>query len=190
MNTRISFMLRACSIAVWALPLTMGLAQAQQKLDPAKSEIAFTSKQMGVPVQGKFQRFDAQLSFDAQHPEAAKASITIELGSATMGAPESDAELPKAPWFNTAKFPQARFVSSTVKSLGEGRYQANGRLTIKGSAQDVVVPFTLKQSGASSEASGSFVIKRLDFKIGEGEWADTSMVANEVQVRFKFTLVR
>jgi polyisoprenoid-binding protein YceI len=32
------------------------------------------------------------------------------------------------------------------------------------------------------------VIKRLDFKIGEGDWADTSMVANDVQVKFKLQL--
>jgi polyisoprenoid-binding protein YceI len=34
-------------------------------------------------------------------------------------------------------------------------------------------------------ASGSVAIKRLDFKIGDGEWADTSMVANDVTVKFK-----
>lgn len=190
MNTPIALLTRPLAIALLVGPLALATAQAQQKLDPGKSEVAFTSKQMGVPVQGKFQRFDAQIRFDAQHPEAAKASITIDLASATMGVPESDAELPKTPWFNTAKFPQARFVSSSVKSLGEGRYQASGRLNIKGNAQDLVVPFSLKQVGAASEAVGSFFIKRLDFKIGEGEWADPSMVANEVQVRFKFTLVR
>jgi len=37
-------------------------------------------------------------------------------------------------------------------------------------------------------ATGSFALKRLDFKVGEGDWADTSVVANDVQVRFKLTL--
>ena len=37
-------------------------------------------------------------------------------------------------------------------------------------------------------ASGSFTIKRLDFKVGDAEWADTSMLANDVLVRFKLTL--
>jgi polyisoprenoid-binding protein YceI len=37
-------------------------------------------------------------------------------------------------------------------------------------------------------ATGSFTIQRLDYKVGDGEWTDTSMVGNEVQVRFKFTL--
>lgn len=165
-------------------------AQTLQKIDPAKSEIVFVSKQMGVPVQGRFQRFDAQLQFDPQHPETSKAALSIELASATMGVAESDAELPKAPWFNVPKFPKAQFVSSSVKSLGDGRYQAAGKLSIKGAQQEVVVPFQLKPAGSATEAAGAFTIKRLDFKIGEGEWADTSMVANDVQVKFKFTLVR
>jgi polyisoprenoid-binding protein YceI len=46
----------------------------------------------------------------------------------------------------------------------------------------------LSQAGASSTASGAFTIKRLEFKVGEGEWADTSMLANDVQVRFKLVL--
>lgn len=179
-----------------ALPMALAAvmspvsAQSLQKVDPAKSEILFVSKQMGVPVQGKFKRFDAQLNFDPQHPEAGQATLSIDMGSATMGVAESDAELPKAPWFNVPKFPKAQFVSSSVKALGDGRYQATGKLSIKGQQQDLVVPFQLKPVGASTEATGAFTIKRLDFKIGEGEWADTSMVANDVQVKFKLSLVR
>jgi len=63
-----------------------------------------------------------------------------------------------------------------------------GKLSIKGSSQDAVVPVAVTQAGANSTASGAFMIKRLDFKIGEGEWADTGMVANDVQVKFKLAL--
>jgi polyisoprenoid-binding protein YceI len=52
----------------------------------------------------------------------------------------------------------------------------------------VVVPVQLAQAGGVSTATGSFTLKRLDFKIGDGEWADTSMVANDVQVKFKLSL--
>ena len=51
--------------------------------------------------------------------------------------------------------------------------------------RDVSVPVTITQSGGTSTATGSFVVKRVDFKIGEGEWTDTTVVANDVQVRFK-----
>ena len=165
-----------------------GTAMAQQKLIPAQSEISFAVKQMGVPLDGHFKKFDAQISFDTAKPAAAKIAFTIDSGSATLGAPESDAELPKAPWFNVAKFPQATFQSSSVKALGGGKYQVSGKLTIKGNVKDIDVPVTLTQAGAVTTAVGQFAIKRLTYKIGEGEWADTSMVADDVTVKFKLAL--
>jgi polyisoprenoid-binding protein YceI len=165
-----------------------GAALAQQKVVPAQSEIAFTSRQMGVPVDGKFRKWEAQIAFDPKKPEAGKVGFTIETGSASLGSAETDAEIPKAPWFNAAKFPQARFQSSAIKSVGPGKLEVSGQLSIKGSQQAVVVPVTLSQAAGVTTATGSFTIKRLDFKIGEGEWTDTSMVANDVQVKFKLAL--
>jgi len=177
-------------LAVAAAALA-GPALAQQVL-PAQSEIAFVSRQMGVPVEGKFKQWAAQIAFDPKNPAAGKVGFTIQTGSASFGSPETDAEVPKAPWFNVAKFPTASFASSAIKPLGGGRFDVAGTLTIKGSSQPVVVPVTITQTGTqgggTSTASGSFTIKRLDFKIGEGEWTDTSMVANDVQVRFKLAL--
>lgn len=163
-------------------------AHADQKLVPAQSEIVFVSKQMGVPVEGRFKKFDAQLNFDPAKPETSKIAMTVDVASATLGVPESDAELPKAPWFNTAKFPQATFQSTSAKGLGGGKFEISGKLSIKGHAQDVVVPVTLTQNGATTLATGVLPIKRLVFKIGEGEWSDTGMVADDVQVKFKFAL--
>jgi polyisoprenoid-binding protein YceI len=161
---------------------------AQQKLVPAQSEIAFVSKQMGVPVDGRFKKFDAQISFDPAKPAASTMAFTVDVGSATVGSPESDVELPKAAWFNAPKFPQATFQSSAVKGLGAGKFEVTGKLSIKGNVRDVVVPVALTQSGAITTATGAFVLKRLAFKIGENEWADTSMVADDVQVKFKLAL--
>lgn len=174
--------------AMVALAVASPLALAQQKLVPAQSEIVFVSKQMGVPVEGRFKKFDAQIAFDPAKPDASKIAFTVDIASATLGVPESDAELPKATWFNTAKFPQATFQSTAVKGLGGGKYEVSGKLAIKGSSRDVVVPVALTQSGATTTVTGTFPLKRLAFKIGENEWADTSMVADDVQVKFKLAL--
>ena len=101
---------------------------------------------------------------------------------------ETDAELPKADWFNTAKFAQATFQSTGVKALGAGKFEVSGKLSIKGATQNVVVPVSLTQAGANTTALGTFTLKRLAFKIGDNEWSDTSMVADDVQVKFKFAL--
>jgi polyisoprenoid-binding protein YceI len=177
----------AVLLAAALLALQAHPALAQQVV-PAQSEISFAVKQMGVPVEGRFKQWSAQLAFDPRKPEAGKVGFTIQTGSAGFGSAETDAEVPKAEWFNAAKFPQASFTSSGIKPLGGGRFEVRGTLAIKGSAHEVVVPVAVAQAGAASTATGSFTIKRLDFKIGEGEWADTSMVANDVTVKFKLAL--
>lgn len=178
-----SLLLAASLLTAAALP-----SLAQQKLLPAQSDVGFVVKQMGVPVEGHFRKFDAQISFDAALPASNKVAFTVDIASATLGAAEVDAELPKAVWFNTARFPQATFASSSFKALGGGKYEVAGKLSIKGQSRDVVVPLAMTQAGAVTIAAGTFPIKRLVFKIGENEWADTSLVADDVQVRFKLAL--
>jgi polyisoprenoid-binding protein YceI len=137
------------------------LANAQQRVVPAQSEIAFISKQFGVPVGGKFKKFDAEVTFDPKKVEAAKVNFNVDLLSADIGNSETETELKKPGWFNSLKTPQANFTST------------------------VVVPVTLTQSAGVTRAVGSFTLKRLDFKIGDGEWNDVSLVANEVVVNVK-----
>jgi polyisoprenoid-binding protein YceI len=181
----------ALTLSVALLGAAVQTAQAQPKpaqLVAAGSEIAFTTRQMGVPVEGKFGKFTAQIALDPKKPETGSVAFTIDTGSARFGSAELDAEVPKATWLNVPKFPQASFASSAIKAAGPGRFEVAGKLTIKGAVRDVTVPVQVTQAGANSTASGAFTIKRLDFKVGEGEWTDTSMLANDIQVRFKLQL--
>lgn len=170
--------------------LHLAPAQAEQpaRLVPAQSEVTFVTKQMGVPVDGRFRKFDAQVSLDPKKPETGSVLISIDTASASVGVAETDAEMPKPIWFNVAKFPQATFKSGAIKGLGGGKFEVTGKLDIKGTQRDLVVPVLITQSNGQSTASGSFVLKRLDFKIGEAEWADTTVVANDVTVKFKLAL--
>ena len=161
-------------------------AHAQQKLVSAQSEITFVARQMGVPLDGKFGKFEAQIALDIKKPEAGKIVFTIDLGSAAVGDAETVKELKKPEWFNVAKFPAATFSSVSIKQTGVGKLEVGGTLSIKGNAKPVTVPVTLiPGTGGVTFAQGSFSLKRLDFKIGEGDWADVSIVANDVVVRFK-----
>lgn len=165
-----------------------GAAMAQQKLIPAESEIAFVSKQLGVPVSGKFKKFDAEVSFDPKKPDAAKVNFTVDLLSADIGNSETETELKKPGWFNSTKIPAATFQSSGVKSTGAGKFEFSGKLSVKGISQNVVVPVTVTQTAGKSRVAGSFNLKRLDFKIGDGDWNDVTLVANEVVVNVNLTL--
>ena len=173
---------------VWAC--TGAGATVAQTVLPEGSEIRFVSKQMGVPVEGRFTRWQAQVKFDAKQLQAAQVGFSIDTRSITFGAADTEAEAAKPAWFHSAQFPQAVFKSTAVKSLGGGRFEVAGTLSIKGQTREVMVPVTLASGAAAGQAtaSGSFTLKRMDFKLGEGEWSDVSVVASEVQVRFKLQL--
>lgn len=176
--------------AAWTLTLLPALpASAQQSLASAQSEIAFTSAQMGVPVNGKFKNFTAQIAFDPKKPETSKIAFTIDVASATFGVADLDAEVTKAAWFDAKRYPQATFQSVAVKEAGGGKFDVIGKLTIKSGVRDLVVPVAVAQSAAGTAATGAFTIKRLEFGIGDGDWKDTTLVSNEVQVKFKLLLI-
>jgi polyisoprenoid-binding protein YceI len=177
-------MMRRAAMLTAALAATTSLAQVQN-VDYARSQVAFIGKQMGVPAEGRFKKYSAQIVFDAKQPQAAQIAVDIDLSSVDTGANETDTEVKKPSWFNVAAFPTARFVSTAVKRISPGRYEASGKLSIKGISQDVRIPFTAHSANGLTTFEGDFTLLRLQFKVGDGVWADTDTVANEVQVRFR-----
>lgn len=152
---------------------------------PAQSAIGFAFNQMGVSIKGGFKRFVAQMVFDPAKPEAARAQIDIDLASIDAGSSEADEESAGRLWFNRSVYPRAQFVSSQIRPLGNNRYEMRGTLTLKGRSRELVVPVTFSPGKTAAAFDGSFILKRLDFGIGEGMWADLDTVANEVQVTFR-----
>ncbi|MBC7453160.1 MAG: YceI family protein [Massilia sp.] len=178
----IRFLLPATLLAV-----ALAVSAAPIKTDPAKSSVAAVFKQMGVPVEAKFTKFSAQIDYDPARLDASKAVVEIDTASLDIGDPEYNKEIAKKEWFNAAQFPKARFVSSSIKSAGAGKLSVSGKLDIKGKSVDVLFPLTVKTEGGKQVFEGALPIKRLAFNIGEGEWKDTSMVADEVVIKFRVT---
>jgi polyisoprenoid-binding protein YceI len=152
---------------------------------PDKSAVSFVYRQMNVPVDGRFGKFSAQLKFDPAKPATASVAFDIDLASIDAGSAEANDEVAGKLWFNTKAFPTARFVATSFRPLGGNRYEAVGKMTIKGRTQDVTAPFTFTGQGRAGTAEGALNIKRADFGIGEGIWADFGTVANEVQIKFR-----
>lgn len=165
--------------------VTLAHAEEFSVLQPAKSSVSFISKQMGVPVNGKFGRFTAQIAFDPNNAATSKARIEIDMASIDAGSEDANDEVKGKDWFNIKQFPTSRFESSGIKALGGGRYEASGKLTIKNVTRNVGVPFTVKIEGDSATVEGGIPISRQQFGIGTGEWADESTVADAVQLHFK-----
>ena len=155
------------------------------RIDPAQSALGFAYSQMGVSMKGGFSRFAATLKFDPAKPAAAKASFDVQLASVDAGSVDANKELAGKDWFDSPHYPQAHFESSSVTPLGGDRFQVTGKLTIKGRTREVSTPVTLLAKGNRAALDGSFAIKRGEFAIGEGAWADFGIVANVIQITFK-----
>ena len=168
--------------------LAAGQAGAQGLLID-KSEIRFISKQLGVSVEGRFRKWKANIVFLPKDLGKSKAEFEIDLGSIDLASDESETAIKSPLWFDIAKFPVAHFTSTSIKNLGGDRYEIAGKLTLKGITKDVAIQVALKKDASgNSVAEGSFPLKRIDYKVGEGMWADTEVVADDVVVRVRMVL--
>ncbi|PAT37109.1 polyisoprenoid-binding protein [Vandammella animalimorsus] len=163
-------------------------AWAQQKLLAQHSRIEFTFEQLGVPVTGHFKAFEGEIALKLDDLPASDLHLDVDTGSATLGDAQTDAELRKAAWFDTAAFPKARFALDKLQATGKNEYQAHGTLTIKNISHPVQVPVRLEATNGHAMARGSFTIERLPYQVGSGEWSDTSVVANPVRVQFQLAI--
>ncbi|MDW5442438.1 YceI family protein [Polaromonas sp. SM01] len=159
-----------------------------RQVDLAGSSLRFTSRQMGVPVDGTFRSFDASLVFDPEAPAAAKGQLRIKLASIDTGLREVDEEVSGAQWFDVKRYPEAYFEMRQLQPQGSGRFQVSGVLSLKGVSRPLVLSAQLKPGGQQAVLEGTLVIKRLDFGIGGGPWGDVGVVANEVTVQFHLVL--
>ena len=173
------------TLAFAATALGSAQAATYQAVVPEKSSVTFSYKQMGVTMDGKFKKFSAQVSLDTAKLDKAKGSIDIDLASIDTGSSEADQEVVGKSWFNVAAHPKASFVLKSLKSTGASHYEALGQLSIKGQTRDITAPLKLSPQGA---LTGSFVLRRADFGIGEGMWAKFDVVANEITVHFNLNL--
>lgn len=170
--------------AVMLAALSAMPAFGQTAIDMKKSRITAVFKQMSVPVEGQFQKFNVQMQFDPSKPETSQVRIDVDVKSFDIGDESYNKEVQGKNWFNAPVFPQAQFVSSGIKFISPGRYQVTGKLSVKGISNDVSFPVALSNEAGAQVFDGSLPMRRLQFNIGDQEWRDTSMVADDVQLKF------
>jgi len=185
---------RAC-VAVMSVmsvlsALACGTAQAAPRaLVPAESRIDFVVKEMGVPVQGSFQRFEATIAIDAQDPARSSAELRIAVGSLSTGTPEADAIAVDKDWLDKDHAPWAKFSARSFRDLGGGHFEARGQLELRNRPRELVLRFaSTEQPGGRTLITSDFVIRRSEFGIGAGEWNEAGVVAEEIPVKVRLML--
>lgn len=157
----------------------------------ASGSLQFRFEQAGALTSGAFGRFTVELDFAADGtPE--RLSVVVDTDSIDTKDKDRDSALRSADLFDVQKFPQATFTADRIRRLGEGRYEAHGRLTIRDTTRDVTLPFTLTATPGGDSAgwllAGELALRRLDYGVGQGEWRSTEMVANAVTVSWSVKL--
>jgi polyisoprenoid-binding protein YceI len=172
-----------------AAPVTAVRQVSGASVVAGRSEIAFTLSQLGVHFNGRFRKWRADVDFDPAALARSHAVIDVDLASIDFASEDSEDAARGPQWFDTKRFPVAHFASTSIASRGGDRYDVIGLLSLKGITHDCVVPIVVKPDASGNRvAEGSFAIRRLDYRIGEGEWADPATVANDVIVKLRMVL--
>lgn len=156
-------------------------------LSASHSTVTFTGQQMGKSFQGSFTRFSTEIYFDPEKLDESSIKADFDLSGLSTGDKDRDKTVSTPDWFDLARFPTARFEARGFKHLEKNQYEAVGTLTIKDVSVPIVLPFTLdidKSDPTNHKATvkSHIMLDRSKFGLGVGQWADTSVIANEVAV--------
>ena len=166
-----------------------GMATATNyTVQPAASQLGFSAVFQGESFDGHFGQWNAAISYDPADLAASKFNVTVTLASVKTGDSDRDSALPGKAFFDIAQFPEAHFVTTGFRRNGE-QVIAEGKLTLHGVTQPVSldVIFKPQASGATLDVAGT--VKRLDFGVGSGDYADTSVIDADVKIKAHLQLV-
>jgi len=160
------------------------------KIVPNESSLTFTATQNDAPVTGQFKKFTGDINFDPKLLSANNVKIVIDMSSITDAYNQLSDTLKEPDWFDVKKYPQAVFQSTEFVKTGDKTYQSKGTLTIRDKTLPVTLVFTQEEyTPTKAVIKGSTTVKRIAFGVGQGEWADTKAVKDDVQIDFTITAV-
>jgi len=188
---------RPLLLAVLALALLGRPALGQSWTVEDGSTIGFTATQQGQPVEGRFDRFTAEIVLDPAALADSRIDVVIDTASIATGHKDRDAALRSASFFEVERWPTARFTSEEIVPEQGDRYLARGQLTIRDVTREATLPFELTigpdpdaADGMRAAAQGELSIARLDYGVGQGDFASTRTVGDEVVIRIAIDATR
>ncbi|HEX2667820.1 MAG TPA: YceI family protein [Gammaproteobacteria bacterium] len=174
------------------LILCAGAAHADcWKPVPSPKSLVFSASQAGAPFPGEFKSYTASLCLDPKDAARNRLEVQVDVGSVDTGLPEMDDALKGEDFFDQPRWPQAKFISDSLKQVSPGRYSVTGKLTVRGVTKPVTVPFSFAPAadGKQARLEAKLTLKRLDYGIGQGEWGDTQWVGDPVDLVFSVNFV-
>lgn len=175
---------RALALAFLLCPAALA---GPREADAGSGKLEFSATQADAKFSGAFKRFHVRLDFDPAAPAQGRLDVIVDAESIDTQDGERDEILRGPDFFAVEKHPRAEYHATRFERAGSG-WRAEGELTIRGVKKPVPVNFTLVPDGSTTVMKGTASLKRLEFGLGQGEWAETEWVGDAVDVRFELKL--
>lgn len=176
---------RMIPFTVLALVVMMnGVQAADWTVRTPDSKLGFFATQAGAEFEGAFQKFNSQIAFDPENLAESKVKIVIDMASVDTQSADRDSNIVTKDWFNVPEFPTATFETKSIRKGENGGYIAISDLTMRGVTKEVELPFTVVIENAKAHAKGEITVSRTEYGIGQGQWAASTVVGDEVRIFF------
>ncbi|MDO9316996.1 MAG: YceI family protein [Gammaproteobacteria bacterium] len=155
-------------------------------LDSGESVVTFKYSYEGTPYQGAFQNVEATFEIDPLNPGSCVFSVTIPIADIKVDSAEVLDYLLDLEMFDVDRWPTASFKAEKCSLESANTFVAEGSLTIRDQTRPISFPFTLDVETVDGQVAfhmtSEVTIQRLDFGVGQGYWANTATIPNDVVV--------
>ena len=160
-----------------------GRAQAPIfEITPVHSSIKFHVKS-SVTIAGKFDKWDANLTFSSPDETTGALEIKIESASVDTGSGMKNGKLKSKDFFDVENNPYITFKSTKFIPTGPHTYEVDGDFTIRGVSNPEKLTLTVSGKGTGSgEIHGAMVFNRKDYGMNKG--IPFIKIADHVDVNF------
>ena len=160
------------------------------ELDKAHSNIYFSVDHIFSKVNGHFNEFTLELTFDPANLAESMFLFEIKTDSIDTNIGKRDKHLQSADFFDAGKFPTMKFESTQISDTGNGMYDVAGKITIKGQTYDLTLPLKLvgiaehpaKKGTEVAGFNGTITLDRLAHGVGNGKFHEMGVVGKDVEV--------
>lgn len=159
-----------------------GFSQTYIPLDN-ESTIEFKIKNFGSTVDGKFSGLKGAIVFDSENESTTRFDVTVDANTIDTNIGMRDNHLRKKEYFSVKEYPTIRFLSTKMDLYGSGNGTLTGKLTIKKTTREIIIPFTYSINKDRLTLHGEFPLNRLDFEVGGNSFS----LSDELKVLIRVT---
>ncbi|MDT8427934.1 MAG: YceI family protein [Pseudomonadales bacterium] len=155
-------------------------------LEPSESKVLFNYSYEGTPYQGEFKNVEAVFNIDPMSPGSCDFMVTIPITDISVDSPEVLDYLHDIELFDVDQFPTASFKAENCRLESLNSFTADGTLTIRDQTHPLSFPFEFEVGMEDGQVrfhlTSEVTIQRLEYGVGQGYWANTSAIPNDVTI--------